>query len=78
MSTTFFLQQWSRDRSALAAALAPRTVTGIPGKHRSQSGMRWGKTWVVTAAEALAGSDEALVVSDHGEQPATVVACDLA
>jgi S1-C subfamily serine protease len=78
MNTTSLLQQWSRDRSALAAALAPRTVAIALRKHRSLSGMRWRAALVVTAAEALAGNDEALVVSDSGEIRAPVVACDLA
>jgi S1-C subfamily serine protease len=78
MNHTSFLQQWSRDRTALASALAPRTVAVLVGKQRSLSGMRWGPHLVVTTAEALAGSDEVRVVSDHDEQRAPVVACDLA
>jgi S1-C subfamily serine protease len=78
MNTTTVLQQWSRDRSDLAAALAPRTVAITLGRHRSLSGMRWRGPLAVTAAEALAGSDEVLVISDRGEQRAPVVACDLA
>jgi S1-C subfamily serine protease len=49
-----------------------------PGKHRSLSGMRWRADLVVTAAEALEGSDEVLVISDRGEIRAPVIACDLA
>jgi hypothetical protein len=52
------LQQWSQDRSRLAAALAPRSVAIALGRHRSLSGMRWRGPYIVTAAEALAGSDE--------------------
>jgi S1-C subfamily serine protease len=78
MNTTSVLQQWSRDRSDLAAALAPRSVAITLGRHRSLSGMRWRGPLAVTAAEALAGSDEVLVISDRGEQRAPVVACDLA
>jgi hypothetical protein len=40
--------------------------------------MHWRGPWVVTAAEALAGSDEARVIWDSGEVRAPVVACDLA
>jgi S1-C subfamily serine protease len=78
MNTTPVLQQWSRERSELAAALAPRTVAITLGKHRRLSGIRWRGALAVTAAEALAGSDQVLVVSDRGEQRASVVACDLA
>jgi S1-C subfamily serine protease len=78
MNTTSVLQQWSHDRSDLAAALAPRSVAIMLGRHRSLSGMRWRGPLAVTAAEALAGSDEVLVISDRGEQRAPVVACDLA
>jgi S1-C subfamily serine protease len=78
MNTTSLLQQWSRERSELAAALAPRTVAIALGPHRSVSAIRWRGAWVVTAAEALAGSDEALLVSEHGETRESVIACDLA
>jgi S1-C subfamily serine protease len=78
MNTTTVLQQWSRERSALAAALVPRSVAIALGRHRSLSGMRWRGPLAVTAAEALAGSDEVLVICDRGEQRAPVVACDLA
>jgi S1-C subfamily serine protease len=78
MNTTSVLQQWSRDRSDLAASLAPNTLAIRLGRHRSLSGMRWRGPLAVTAAEALAGSDEVLVISDRGEQRAPVVACDLA
>jgi S1-C subfamily serine protease len=78
MNTTSVLQQWSRERSELAAALTPRTVAIRLGKYRSLSGIRWRGVFVVTAAEALAGSDEVLVVSDRGEKRESVIACDLA
>jgi len=78
MNATSLLQQWSRDRSDLAAALAPATIAIPLGKQRSVSGMCWGGTLAVTAAEALAGSDEVLVISERGEQRAPVLACDLA
>jgi S1-C subfamily serine protease len=78
MNTPTVLQQWSRDRLDLVTALAPRTLMIAPGKHRSLSGMRWRADLVVTAAQALEGSDEALVISDRAEMRASVVACDLA
>jgi S1-C subfamily serine protease len=83
MNQPTLLQQWSQERSALAAALAPRTVTVAPGSHRSSSGrslsgMRWRGPFIVTAAEALAGSDDARVAWDGGETRAPLVACDLA
>ena len=78
MNTTSVLQQWSRERSELAAALAPRTVAITLGRHRSLSGIRWRGPFVVTAAEALEGSDEVLVASDRGEMRESVIACDLA
>jgi S1-C subfamily serine protease len=78
MNTPSVLQQWSRERLDLATALSPRTVAIAPGKHRSLSGMRWRADLVVTAAEALQGSDEVLVISDRGEIRAPVIACDLA
>jgi S1-C subfamily serine protease len=78
MNTSSVLQQWSQDRSQLAADLAPRTVAIALGKQRSLSGTHWRGPLVVTAAEALAGSDAVQVLSDHGETRAPVVACDLA
>jgi S1-C subfamily serine protease len=77
-TTSSVLQQWSRDRSDLAAALAPSTLAIRLGRHRTLSGMCWRGPLAVTAAEALAGSDEVLVISDRGEQRVPVVACDLA
>ncbi|HEX2789512.1 MAG TPA: hypothetical protein VHN17_03725, partial [Steroidobacteraceae bacterium] len=67
MNATNVLQQWSRERSQLAAALAPRTVAIALEPHRYLSGIRWRGPFVVTAAEALAGSDEATLVSERGE-----------
>lgn len=78
MDATTVLQQWSRERSQLAAALAPRTVAIALGPRRSVSGIRWHGAFVVTAAEALAGSDEVVVVSDRGDTRGSVIACDLA
>jgi S1-C subfamily serine protease len=83
MNQPNLLEQWSRDRSALAAVLAPRAVSVGPASRRwssgrSLSGMHWRGPWVVTAAEALAGSDQARVIWDRGEARAPVVACDLA
>jgi S1-C subfamily serine protease len=78
MNTPTVLQQWARDRLDLVTALAPRTVMIAPGKYRSLSGMRWRADLVVTAAQALEGSDEALVISDRAETRASVIACDLA
>jgi len=78
MNATNVLQQWSRERSQLAAALAPRTVAIALGPHRSVSGIRWRGAFIATAAEALAGSDEVTLVSDGVETRAPVIACDLA
>lgn len=78
MNTLSVLQQWSRERAALSATLAPRAVAIALDKRRSISGIRWRGELVVTAAEALAGSDEVLLASERGEQRATLVACDLA
>src|ERR1700733_3238654 len=58
MNATNVLQQWSQERSQLAAELAPRTVAIPIGPHRSVSGIRWRGSYIVTAAEALSGSDE--------------------
>lgn len=77
MNAMNLLQQWSRERSQLAAALAPHTVAIALGPHRSVSGIRWHGAFVVTAAEALAGSDEVVVVSDSGNTQGSVIACDL-
>jgi S1-C subfamily serine protease len=77
MNATTVLQQWSRERSVLAAVLAPRTVAVALGPRRSVSGIRWHGAFVVTAAEALAGRDEVPLVSDRGETRASVIACDL-
>lgn len=78
MNPTNVLQQWSQQRSQLAAELAPRTVAIAIGPHRSVSGIRWLGAYIVTAAEALAGSDEVTLVSERGETRAPVIACDLA
>jgi S1-C subfamily serine protease len=78
MNAITVLQQWSRERSVLAAALAPRAVAVALGAHRSVSGIRWHGAFVVTAAEALAGRDEVMIVSERGEARACVIACDLA
>lgn len=40
--------------------------------------MRWRGDLIVTAAEALAGNERAVVIAEQGEQPAEVIACDLA
>jgi PDZ domain len=78
MNTTSVLQQWSRERSELASALAPRTVGIVLGRHRSLSGIRWRAAFVVTAAEALAGNDEVVLVTERGETREAVIARDLA
>lgn len=72
------LQQWSRERAQLAAALTPHAVALALARHRSLSGIHWRGPFIVTAAEALAGSDEVAVISEHGTRRASVVACDLA
>jgi S1-C subfamily serine protease len=83
MNQPNLLQKWSQERSILAAAMAPRAVSVVPATRRGSSGrclsgIHWRGPWVVTAAEALAGSDEARVIRDSGEVRAPVVACDLA
>jgi S1-C subfamily serine protease len=78
MNATSVLQQWSRERSDLAAALARHTLAIALGARRSVSGIRWRGALVVTAAEALAGRDEVVLVSEHGETQGSVIACDLA
>jgi len=72
------LQQWSRERAQLVAALTPYAVAIGRARHRSLSGIQWRGPFIVTAAEALAGSDQVLVVSERGARPASVIACDLA
>ena len=67
MNATNVLQRWSQERSQLAAALAPRTVAIALGAHRCVSGIRWRGPYIVTAAEALAGSDAVMLVSERGE-----------
>jgi S1-C subfamily serine protease len=78
MNATNVLQQWSQERSQLAAALAPRTVAIAISPHRCVSGIRWRREYIVTAAEALAGSDAVMLLSEKGETRAPVIACDLA
>ncbi len=78
MNTPSVLQQWSRERAQLAAALTPRAVSIARARHRSVSGIHWRGPFIVTAAEALAGSDEVVVISEHGTRRASVIACDLA
>ncbi|MGH8230994.1 MAG: S1C family serine protease [Steroidobacteraceae bacterium] len=78
MDDSSLLQQWSRERSALAARLAPRTLAIVLGRRRSVSAMRWRADLVVTAAEALAGNERAVAIGPGGETPAPVLACDLA
>ena len=78
MNATNVLQQWSQERSQLAAALAPRSVAIAISAHRYVSGIRWRGEYIVTAAEALAGSDAVMLLSEKGETRAPVIACDLA
>jgi len=78
MNQATVLQQWSQARSSLSADLASRTVGIVVGRHRGLSGFHWRSSLVVTAAEALDGSEEALILSGAGEQLAPVIACDLA
>jgi S1-C subfamily serine protease len=78
MNRATVLQEWSDARAALAASLAPRAVTIALGRHRSLSGFHWRGDLVVTAAEALGGTDSAVVVSAAGEHDSSVIACDLA
>jgi S1-C subfamily serine protease len=77
MKTLPVLQQWSRERSELATALAPSAVAISLTRHRSASGIRWRGPFIVAAAEAIAGSDELDVISDRGDARARVLACDL-
>jgi hypothetical protein len=78
MNESSLLQQWSRERSELAARLAPRALAIVLGRHRSVSAMRWRADLVVTAAEALAGSERAVAIGPGGDTAAPVLACDLA
>jgi S1-C subfamily serine protease len=78
MNQATILQQWSQARSNLSSALAPRAVGVAIGRHRMLSGFHWRPDLIVTAAEALGGDEEALVLSSAGEQQARVLACDLA
>jgi S1-C subfamily serine protease len=78
MNPATVLQEWSEARASLSASLAPKVVGLVAGRHRSVSGIRWRGNLIVTAAEALDGSEEAIVVSSEGEQQLPVVACDLA
>lgn len=78
MNQATVLQQYSRARSSLLASLTPRSVGIVVGRHRSLSGFRWRGSLIVTAAEALDGSEEAVILTGDGEQLAPVVACDLA
>jgi S1-C subfamily serine protease len=78
LNSTSVLEQYSQQRAALAATLTPRAIAIPLGRHRSVSGFHWRDDYLVTAAEALAGSEQLLTVSEHGERGATVLACDLA
>jgi S1-C subfamily serine protease len=78
MSQTTVLQEWSQARASLSASLAPRAVSIAVGRHRTLSGFHWRGDLIVTAAEALGGDEDTLVLSAGGEQPARVLACDLA
>ena len=78
MNSATVLQEWSQARAALSASLTPKAVGIIVGRHRALSGIRWRGNLIVTAAEALGGSEEAVVVAAEGEGQAVVIACDLA
>jgi S1-C subfamily serine protease len=78
MNQTTVLQEWSQARSILAASLAPRAVGIATARHRTLSGFHWRADLIVTAAEALGGDEEAVVLGATGEQQARVLACDLA
>lgn len=77
MNHATVLQEWSQARSSLSAALAPRAVGIAVGRHRTLSGFHWRPDLIVTAAEALGGDEDALVLYGTEEQQARVLACDL-
>jgi S1-C subfamily serine protease len=77
MHQASLLQDWSQARSSLAAALAPGAVAIVPRRHRTVSGFRWREELIVTAAEALEGCEDPLVLRADGEERASVIACDL-
>lgn len=89
MNQSTVLQQWSQARSSLAATLAPSTVAITLDRERVDRGrvdrgrarlcgFRWSEDLIVTAAEALQGSEDVTVFGADGEQRATVLAGDLA
>jgi S1-C subfamily serine protease len=78
MNQATVLQEWSQARSRLSAAMAARAVGIAIGAHRVLSGFYWRPDLIVTVAEALGGDEDARVLSSAGEQPARVLACDLA
>jgi S1-C subfamily serine protease len=78
MTTATVLQQWSQARAALCGSLTARAVSIAVGAHRTLCGFLWRPDLIVTAAEALGGDEDAVVLTDFGEQRARVLACDLA
>ncbi len=83
MPETPLLQQLSSERAALAATLLPRIATISVHRRRTVSAIRWKASYLITAAEPLAGIDEVTWLapvgetSDAGPQRAQVIAADL-
>jgi S1-C subfamily serine protease len=83
MSESPLLQQLSQERAALADALTPRIATVSAGRRRSVAAIRWRASYLITAAEPLAGVESVVWRAPHGTeadavpQRAEIVAADL-
>jgi S1-C subfamily serine protease len=74
---TNVLEQFSAQRALLAQTVANSTCAVLLGRHHSVSGFHWRDGFIVTAAEALGGSDEVALAAAAWEGRAAVAARDL-
>ena len=68
---------WSDARARLVSAVEPSVASIVIGRNRHLSGIAWGKEYVLTAAEPVAGADRAVVSFGEAQTAAEVVATDL-
>jgi S1-C subfamily serine protease len=71
------LASWSDARARVVSAVEPSIASIAIGRNRYLSGIAWGKEYVLTAAEPIAGADRATVSFGGAQTTAEVVATDL-
>src|SRR5215472_7057692 len=68
---------WSDARARVVSGVEPSVATVAIGRNRFLSGIAWGKDYVLTAAEPIAGADRVGVSFGEAQTAAEVVATDL-